>query len=299
MNKTVIVFTTRYLDGERDLFSGERCTRIPVRSETYSELASFWGKKIHDYYKREEMTGNLPANVLRDFKTLINWNGEENLTDEHYDNFVTLTNEYMGKVADLCSHWPSSLPLRERCMTVYRLGEPSMEQDIEIYALWCLPEKDLAGGFEWETVLRKSFQKDSSTTLYLIMHGSTDLGDGGPFKIKTECERPLFHLARFCHEITYDEIAKLLRTVRLNDARIVLYVYERVKSIFQTKSQKCMVEGIIGNLMTDSYSEKIYEDYRALFEGGAELAPPEYFQKLSVFEKLNEMKRYYLKICDE
>lgn len=294
MNKTVIVFTTKYI-GNEYLFSKERSIKISV-PENCPALISFWGEQIVKYYK--ELGYSLPSYLLNDFSPLIGCNGE--ISQECYDRFFSLNENDMKQVAVLCEHWP--FQNKEDYMTVYKLGQDeNQNNNIEIYAASHLPNncdsRDSLRKKKWIEALKRTFKKDDQCRLYLIMHGSSDLNQPGHFHI-IDTTDPGVYLAGFYHEPESDRIAELLTKVPKKELDIVKYIYDHVIHLFHVEKQKLKACEIINLLMTDSFSENILCLYKELYNIETLFSLPslETFQNLSVFERVDIMKKYYLNL---
>lgn len=209
----------------------------------------------------------------------------------------------MKQVAALCKneHWP--FQNKEDYMTVYKLGQDeNKSNDIEIYATSCLPD-NFAGRNpqckeRWRMALEHTFKKDDQCRLYLIMHGSSDLNKRGAFNILSTTD-PSVYLAGFYHEPITDPIARLLtKEVHKKESDLVKDVYDRVIRLFHAEKQKLKACEIINLLMTDSFSENILCIYKELcnIETLFPLPSLETFQDLSVFERIDTMKKYYLNL---
>jgi len=146
--------------------------------------------------------------------------------------------------------------------------------------------------------LEHTFKKDDQCRLYLIMHGSSDLNKRGAFNILSTTD-PSVYLAGFYHEPITDPIARLLtKEVHKKESDLVKDVYDRVIRLFHAEKQKLKACEIINLLMTDSFSENILCIYKELcnIETLFPLPSLETFQDLSVFERIDTMKKYYLNL---
>lgn len=129
------------------------------------------------------------------------------------------------------------------------------------------------------------------------MHGSSDLNQPGHFHI-IDTTDPGVYLAGFYHEPESDRIAELLTKVPKKELDIVKYIYDHVIHLFHVEKQKLKACEIINLLMTDSFSENILCLYKELYNIETLFSLPslETFQNLSVFERVDIMKKYYLNL---
>lgn len=289
MSKTIIVFTTRYIEKGK-LFSPDNRKNL-CDIEKFAPLAAFWGKII-----QEQLEGKFTKLFLSPYK-------------EYADTECQNTPQYWNQIADKIQALNSATelahlaalaprcPIDERFKYIYELKNNDAEN--EIYALYPLPEEEEWKKFipdinvsslrgEWQKALKTTFTE--ANELYLILHGSTDYGEKGAFAIREyqTKDNKTFGLATFYHETGSDIIAWLLADSNFNGSTAQLT--DLVKRLFHNEK---VIK--LQNLILEDYaSSDIRAKYLELLELQHNLPTVDEFCKLSALDKnklLNKILR--------
>lgn len=287
MSKTIVVFTTRYI-GENKLFSPGNCEELKVVKH-FQDLAAFWGKLVQQKLQKETDWKVLKsyqkyAPENSDCKKLEYWRGI--LT-----NIQKQTN--LAELAEICPQWP------EKYRKVYKLK--TADTSSKIYALQYLPEENEWGSMPfdieiskirkaWRDALETAF-REQDATLYLILHGSSDMGYRGPFTVQELPSETNNHtgLATFFHETEIDSIARLLAQPSKKTAQEIVTFIEHL-FIKQIQIKAIEIQDLV---MQDRQSDEIkkkYEDLYNKYRSHYELIPVEQFVNLTALEKNNYLK---------
>lgn len=289
MSKTIIVFTTRYIEKGK-LFSPNNAEKWCI-TEKFAPLAAFWGK-----INQKQLEGKFTKSFLSPYKEYANTESQN--TPQYWnqiaDNIQALNSATeLAYLAALAPEWP----INERFKYIYELKNNDAEN--EFYALYPLPEEEEWKKFipdinvsslrgEWQKALKTTFTE--ANELYLILHGSTDYGEKGAFAIREyqTKDNKTFGLATFYHETGSDIIARLLADSNFNGSAIQLT--DLVKRLFHNDK----VIKLQNLILKDYASSDIRAKYLELLELQHNLPTVDEFCKLSALDKnklLNKILR--------
>ncbi len=274
MNKTIIVFTTRYI-GEEYLFSPNcHANAESILLDQYLGLQSFWANRFCSIIKLQKGKRYIKEFVTAEDLSANNINAIEDLKG------LKLSKFYQQKIEAILNLEPRSIVhttslIAEEHKKVYHLNCDS--EDIELYAINHLPkelsllidednEAESTVKQQWLDAIIKSFYKDGFS-LYIIMHGSTDCPasnespefiDRGTLldniTIGEEIKKRI-KVASFQHEDTA-RIAQLL-SMDMTDANKIVYEIERCFDEYHiVGSLKKIFDSLI--ISADQIDEHVY-----------------------------------------